>query len=103
LPDNIAIWEGIQLNVEIVYCICKFPCIFGWFGKIKPEAACDKLIFAHLHCSPRGVDTPYKSLAIFPTLAGMSLTKLTLGGNILIIPAQEGFDKGHPGWGRECR
>ncbi len=35
LPDIIAIWEGIQLNVEIVYCICKFPCIFDWLDESR--------------------------------------------------------------------
>ncbi len=36
-------------------------------------------------------------------LAGMSLIKLSLGGNNQIIPAQGGFGKWRPGWGRECR
>jgi hypothetical protein len=31
----------------------------------------------------------------------MSLTKLSLDGNNLIIPVQGEFGKGHPGWGRE--
>jgi hypothetical protein len=34
-----------------------------------------------------------KELAIFPSQAGMSLTKLSLGGKKLIIPAQEEFDQ----------
>jgi hypothetical protein len=43
-----------------------------------------------LHCK--------KELAIFPSPAGMSLTKLSLAGK---IPAQEEFDQWHPGWERE--
>jgi hypothetical protein len=35
--------------------------------------------------------TVKKGLAIFPTPAGMSLTKLSLDGNNLIIPAQGEF------------
>jgi hypothetical protein len=38
-----------------------------------------------LHCK--------KKLAIFPSPAGMSLTKLSLGGKNFIIPAQEEFGK----------
>jgi hypothetical protein len=38
-----------------------------------------------MHCKKR--------LAIFPSPAGMSLTKLSLAGNNLIIPAQGGFGK----------
>jgi hypothetical protein len=33
----------------------------------------------------------------------MSLTKLSLAGNYLIIPGQGEFGKLHPGWGREKR
>ncbi len=43
-----------------------------------------------LHCK--------KMLAIFPSPAGMSLTKLSLGE---IFPAQGEFSQWHPGWGRE--
>ena len=45
-----------------------------------------------LHCKKR--------LAIFASPAGMSLSKLSLGGN---IPAQGEFSQLHPGWGRENR
>ncbi len=48
-----------------------------------------------LHCKKR--------LAVFSSPAGMSLTKLSLAKNILIIPAQGGFGKGHPDWGQENR
>jgi hypothetical protein len=37
----------------------------------------------------------------FLSPAGMSLTKLSLAGNDLIIPDQGEFGKWHPGWGRE--
>ncbi len=46
-----------------------------------------------LHCKKR--------LAVFPSPAGMSLTKLSLAGNNLIIPTQGEFGKWHPGWGRK--
>jgi hypothetical protein len=38
-----------------------------------------------LHCKER--------LGVFPSLAGMSLTKLSLAGNNLIIPGQGEFGK----------
>jgi hypothetical protein len=41
------------------------------------------MLCGQLHCK--------KELAIFPSPAGMSLTKLSLGGKNLIIPAQEEF------------
>ncbi len=50
------------------------------------------LIIPTLHCK--------KWFAIFPSPAGMSLTKLSLGGN---IPGQGEFSQWHPGWGRENR
>jgi hypothetical protein len=40
-----------------------------------------------------------KRLTVFLSPAGMSLTKLSLVGNNLIIPSQEEFGKRHPGWG----
>jgi hypothetical protein len=40
---------------------------------------------------------------IFPSPAGMSLTKLFLAGNNLIIPGQGEFGKGHLGRGPENR
>ncbi len=36
-------------------------------------------------------------------VSGLSLTKLSMGGSNLIIPAHGEFGKRHPGWGRECR
>jgi hypothetical protein len=47
-----------------------------------------------------------KSFSIFPSPAGMSLTKLSLGGNYdvickLFLPMQGEFGKGHPRLGRE--
>jgi hypothetical protein len=47
---------------------------------------------------PISVSTLLKRLATIPSSAGMSLTKLTLGGNHLIIPASGEFGKWHPGW-----
>jgi len=46
-----------------------------------------------LHCKKR--------LTVFPSPAGISLTKLPLARNNLIIPGQGEFGKGHPGWRRE--
>jgi hypothetical protein len=42
-----------------------------------------------------------KRLTIFPSPAGMSLTKLSLTGNNLIIAGQGEFGKVHSDWGRE--
>ncbi len=44
-----------------------------------------------------------KRFAVFPSPAGMSLTKPSLAGNNLIIPVLGEFGKWHPGWGRENR
>ncbi len=44
-----------------------------------------------------------KRLAVFPSPAGMSLTKLSLAGNYKIIPRQVEFGKCHPSWGRVNR
>ncbi len=53
--------------------------IFFFFGKLifKSEPVCS------LHCK--------KSLTVFPSLARMSLTKLSLAGNNLIFPGQGEF------------
>jgi hypothetical protein len=48
-----------------------------------------------LHCKKR--------LAIFPSPARMSLTKLSLAGKNVIIPGQGEFGKWHPGLGQENR
>ncbi len=48
-----------------------------------------------IHCKKR--------LAVFPSQAGMSLTKLSLGGNNKLFPGYGEFGKWHPGWGRENR
>jgi hypothetical protein len=48
-----------------------------------------------IHCKKR--------LTIFPSPVGMSLTKLSLAGNILIIPGEGELGKLHPGWGQENR
>jgi hypothetical protein len=40
-------------------------------------------------------------LSFFPSPAGMSLIKLSLTGNNLIIPGQGEFGSCHPGWGQE--
>jgi hypothetical protein len=62
----------------------------------------------HLHCMSTRPTRRYlyirrytvkKRLMNFPSPAGMSLTKLSLGGIILIIPGQGEFGKWHPGWG----
>ncbi len=51
-----------------------------------------------------GISGPYtvqKRLSIFPSPAGMSLTKLSLAGNNLIVHGQGEFGQWHPGWGWE--
>ncbi len=44
-----------------------------------------------------------KRLAIFPSPAGMSLTKLSLAGNIKLFPARESLVSDIPAGGRENR
>jgi hypothetical protein len=61
----------------------------------SPSSLPTPLYSPPLHCKKR--------LAVFPSPTGMSLTKLSLARNNLIIPAQGGFGKGHPGWGQENR
>jgi hypothetical protein len=61
--------------------------VFRPFGTNWPEA--------EVHCN--------KKLTIFPSPAGMLLTKLSKAGINLIIPGQEEFDKWHPGFERENR
>jgi hypothetical protein len=51
----------------------------------RVQASPIKIKTTQLHCKKR--------LAIFPSPAGMSLTKLSLAGNILIILGQGGFGK----------
>jgi hypothetical protein len=46
-----------------------------------------------IHCKKR--------LSFFPSPAGMSLTKLSLVGNNLILPGQEDFGQLNPSRGRE--
>ncbi len=48
--------------------------------------------FANIHCKKR--------LMIFPSPAGMSLTKLSLDGNNLIIPGQAEFGPGQAEFGK---
>jgi hypothetical protein len=48
-------------------------------------------------------NTLKKRFAIFPVSAWMSLTKLSLAGYTLIIPAQGEFGKWLPGWGQQNR
>jgi hypothetical protein len=47
--------------------------------------------------------SPYKSFSIFPSPAGMSLTKHSLGGNNDVIYKLFPPSVIHPGWGREYR
>ncbi len=45
-------------------------------------------------CAPvQSIYTVKKRLAVFPSPAGMSLTKLSLDGNNKILPGQGGFGK----------
>jgi hypothetical protein len=55
-------------------------CVMIWFSILASE---EQLVM--LHCKKR--------LASFPSPAGKSLTKLSLDGNNLIIPAQGEFGK----------
>jgi hypothetical protein len=54
--------------------------------------------FSHLVIRGQKAKKPYtvkKSLAVFPSPAGMSLTELSLAGNNLSIPCQGVSGKGH--------
>jgi hypothetical protein len=64
------------------------------FSQHSPTISFKKLR-CFLHCKKR--------LLIFPSLAGMWLTKLSLAGNNKIIPGQGEFGQWHPGRGRENR
>jgi hypothetical protein len=70
-----------------------------WIFQILPLQrifySCDKIQNPLRHCKKRW--------AVFPSPGGMSLTKLSLAGENLIIPAHGEFGQLHPGWGRENR
>jgi hypothetical protein len=57
-------------------------------------------IESNTHSKVKTVFTVKKSLPIFPTPAGMSLTKLSLAGTNF-IPRQGEFGKCRPSWGPE--
>jgi hypothetical protein len=81
--------ESILISAES-YGILRFF-IFKFFLPVvleeeKTHRTRNKIIatkYIHIHCK--------KKFAIFPSPAGMSLTKLSLDGNNLIIPAQGEF------------
>jgi hypothetical protein len=68
---------------------------FGLLFEDRGQHPMRKGEMQRIHCKKR--------FAIFLSPAGMSLTKLSLDGNNLIIPAKGEFGQGHPGWGRENR
>ncbi len=73
--------------VKQTYCFIELIIqVKGWQKLGNPYRVC-------IHCK--------KVLAVFPSQVGMSLTKLSLAGNHLIIPGQGEFGKWHPRWGRE--
>ncbi len=67
--------------------------LFDYSSSQKKSLFADLQIWGYLHCKKR--------LAVFPSPAGMSLTKLSLVGNNLIIPGQGEFGKWHPHLGRK--
>ncbi len=71
--------RGLQggRHVSILDFLPQFKCGHLYRGIIRK--------CKNLHCKKR--------FAIFPSPAGMSLTKLSLAGNYYIIPAQEEFGK----------
>ncbi len=77
-----------QRNRQLYSCITRMKkknstsFVVVWFGSTP-------------HCK--------KSLAIFPTPGGMSLTKLSMAWKIFMIPGRGELGKWHPGWGRENR
>ncbi len=64
-----------------------------WCNIITSCASFISKLLEHLHCKKR--------VAVFPSPDGMSLTKLPLAWNNLIIPGQGEYGKWHPGWRRE--
>jgi hypothetical protein len=64
-------------------------CVFIWKKKMGGYT------FVWVHCKKRS--------AIFPSPAGMSLTKISLAGNNKISPGQGEFGKWQSGWGRKNR
>ncbi len=70
------------------------PCL--WPERRRPS----KLPSQHISSLARYT---VKFFPIFPSPAGMSLTKLYLNCNNLIITVQREFAKWHRGWGREIR
>jgi hypothetical protein len=84
-----------------IFSVCKYKFATIYFShtfKISKNCGLCSLwdpAYVYIHCKKR--------LAIFPSPPGMSLTKLSLTGNNLIIPCQREFGQWHPGWGRENR
>ncbi len=69
-------WEYTQIGFSV-------QCTITSQATDKPPIS--SLTICTLHC--------YKRFAIFPTPAGMSLTKLSMAGNNLIITVQGEFGK----------
>ncbi len=82
-------FTSAETHNEMQGCQQKYLGHTAWMGQETIFGYWDKVF---IHCKKR--------FAIFPSPAGMSLTRLSLGGN---IPAQGEFSQWHPGWGRENR
>ncbi len=89
-----------MLNVDIVYLV--YLTAFTKYGVIKVPNMTNQIkgwesmtLVFNIHSKKR--------LAIFPSPAGMSLTKLSLAGNNWVIPGQGEFGQWHPVRGQENR
>jgi hypothetical protein len=90
---------GRLLGVEHFSCPALLPegeCILWWNQREGASLVQSTIMFPPvrdilgMHCKKR--------FAIFPSPAGMSLTKLSLAGNNLIYPVQGEFGLWHPSW-----
>ncbi len=81
----------VRIVVDIKKCREFFQDSTATFTAVSYNTALQKVIHSK------------KRLAVFPSPAGMSPTKLSLAGNNLIIPLQLEFGKWNPGRGRKNR
>ncbi len=94
-----------------VYLLTRVYNQWTWVSKDKNNYVVGIDCIPFLHCkkrlaifpSPAKMSLTKLLLAVNNSPAGMSQTKLFLAGNNLIIPGQGEFCKWHPGWGLENR
>ncbi len=104
--------EGIRrVLVFRGFGICSSPCMVlqflapTWNPNLVdlPGPSAKPVALAHWNAPASGMIHCKERLAVFPSPAGMSVTKLSLDGNNQIFPVQGEFGKWPPGWGQENR